>query len=150
MRAIDEITILAVVAAHATGTTRIRDAADLRGKESDRLETIAETLRACGVVVREYPDGLDIEGGGARPPERVLRTHEDHRIAMAIAALAAPTGPHAIDDPACIAVSFPDFHPALAGGSSVAATPALARFSAANGLRTTRQRRSCRSTRSYR
>jgi 3-phosphoshikimate 1-carboxyvinyltransferase len=98
-----------VLAAHATGTTRIRDAGDLRGKESDRLTTIAETLTACGIVVREFPDGLDIEGGGARAPERVLRTHEDHRIAMAIAALAAPTGPHAIDDEHCIAVSFPDF-----------------------------------------
>ncbi len=111
VRAIDEITILAVLAAHAEGTTRIRDAADLRGKESDRLETIAETLRACGITVKEYPDGLDITGGGARPPERVLRTHEDHRIAMAIAAFAAPSGPLSIDDAACIAVSFPDFVP---------------------------------------
>lgn len=109
VRAIDEITILAVLAAHAVGTTRIRDAADLRGKESDRLTTIAETLRACGVAVTEYPDGLDIEGGGARPPDRTLRTHDDHRIAMAIAVLAAPTGPHTIDDAACIAVSFPEF-----------------------------------------
>jgi 3-phosphoshikimate 1-carboxyvinyltransferase len=111
VRAIDEITILAVIAAHASGTTRIRDAADLRGKESDRLTTITETLRACGVEVTEYPDGLDIAGGRARAPERVLRTHDDHRIAMAIAALAAPTGPHTIDDAACIAVSFPDFVP---------------------------------------
>jgi len=109
VRAIDEVTILAVVAAHAAGTTRIRDAADLRGKESDRLATIAETLRACGIAVVEHPDGLDITGGGARSPDRTLRTHEDHRIAMAIAALAAPTGPHTIDDPDCIAVSFPDF-----------------------------------------
>jgi len=125
VRAIDEITILAVLAAHASGTTQIRDAADLRGKESDRLSTIVETLRACGVEVREYPDGLDIEGGGAHAPERTLRTHEDHRIAMAIAALAAPTGPHAIDDPACIAVSFPEFVPlwqrAQAWGNSGAA-----------------------------
>lgn len=111
VRAIDEITILAVVAAHAAGVTRIRDAGDLRGKESDRLTTIAETLRACGVDVRELPDGLDITGGAARPPERTLRTHEDHRIAMAIATLAAPSGPHAVDDAGCIAVSFPEFVP---------------------------------------
>jgi 3-phosphoshikimate 1-carboxyvinyltransferase len=111
VRAIDEITILAVVAAHAAGTTHIRDAADLRGKESDRLTTITETLRACGVTVAERPDGLDITGGGAHAPERTLRTYEDHRIAMAIAVLAAATGPHAIDDDACIAVSFPDFTP---------------------------------------
>jgi len=111
VRAIDEIPIVAVVAAHARGTTRIRDAADLRGKESDRLTTIAETLRACGVEVREHPDGLDVTGGGAKPPARTLRTYGDHRIAMAIAALAAPTGSHTIDDAACIAVSFPEFVP---------------------------------------
>ena len=115
VRAIDEITILAVAAAHARGTTRIRDAGDLRGKESDRLATITETLRACSVEVVEHPDGLDITGGGARAPQRTLRTHEDHRIAMAIAALAAPTGPHAIDDAECIAVSFPEFVPLWRG-----------------------------------
>lgn len=109
VRAIDEITILSVAAAHATGTTQIRDAADLRGKESDRLTTIAQTLRACGVSVVEYPDGLDVIGGGARSPQRQLRSFGDHRIAMAIAALAAPTGPHSIDEGECIAVSFPDF-----------------------------------------
>ena len=111
VRAIDEITILAVIAAHAIGTTHIRGAADLRGKESDRLTTITETLRACNVGVVEHHDGLDIEGGTAKPPERLLRTYDDHRIAMAIAALAAPTGPHKIDDVACIAVSFPEFVP---------------------------------------
>ncbi len=116
VRAIDEIPILAVVAAHARGTTSIRGAADLRGKESDRLATVTETLRACGVAVEEFTDGLDITGGGARPPGRTLRTYEDHRIAMAIAALAAPTGPHPIDDEHCIAVSFPDFVPLWESG----------------------------------
>jgi len=115
VRAIDEITVLAVAAAHASGTTNIRDAADLRGKESDRLTTITETLRACGVTVTEQADGLDITGGGAHTPVRTLRTYGDHRIAMAIAVLAAPTGPHAIDDEDCIAVSFPDFVPLWRG-----------------------------------
>jgi len=109
VRAIDEIPILAVAAAHATGTTRIRDAAELRAKESDRIAVIATTLRACGVDVVEHPDGFDVTGGGARPPAQPLATHGDHRIAMAIAALAAPTGPHTIDDAHCSAVSFPDF-----------------------------------------
>ncbi len=118
VRAIDEITILAVVAAHAEGTTHIRGAADLRGKESDRLTTITETLRACGVAVTEHHDGLDIEGGTAKAPGRQLRTYDDHRIAMAIAALAAPTGPHAIDDVACIAVSFPEFVPLWVGAQA--------------------------------
>jgi 3-phosphoshikimate 1-carboxyvinyltransferase len=123
VRAIDEVTILAVVAAHADGITRIRDAADLRGKESDRLATIAETLRTCGVTVAEQPDGLDITGGGARVPGVPLRTYEDHRIAMAVAALAAPTGPHAIDDAGCIAVSFPDFTP-MWSAAQAAGSPA--------------------------
>jgi 3-phosphoshikimate 1-carboxyvinyltransferase len=109
VRAIDEVTILAVAAAHASGTTHVRDAADLRGKESDRLTTIAQTLRACGIAVAEHPDGLDIAGGTARLPDRILPTFGDHRIAMAIAALAAPIGTHRIDDRECIAVSFPDF-----------------------------------------
>ncbi len=121
VRAIDEITILAVAAAHATGTTSIRDAGDLRGKESDRLSTITETLRACGIGVVEHPDGLDITGGNAKVPERTLLTHADHRIAMAIAVLAAPTGPHAIDDEECIAVSFPDFVPLWRGAQVSAA-----------------------------
>ena len=109
VRAIDEVTIIAVAAAHAEGTTRIRDAADLRGKESDRLTTITATLRACGVEVVEHPDGLDIVGGSARLPDRTLHAFDDHRIAMAVAALAAPLGDHAIDDAACIDISFPGF-----------------------------------------
>ncbi len=118
VRAIDEIAILAVVASHARGTTHIRDAADLRGKESDRLTAIAQTLRACGVRVDELPDGLDIVGGSARVPRGTLRTYDDHRIAMAIAALAAPTGPHAVDDAGCIAVSFPGFVPLWRGAQA--------------------------------
>jgi 3-phosphoshikimate 1-carboxyvinyltransferase len=109
VRAIDEIPILAVAAAHATGTTRVRDAAELRAKESDRVAVVATTLRACGVEVVEHPDGFDVTGGGARPPAQPLATHGDHRIAMAIAALAAPTGQHTIDDGHCATVSFPEF-----------------------------------------
>jgi 3-phosphoshikimate 1-carboxyvinyltransferase len=111
VRAIDEVPAFAVAAAHAAGTTRIRDASELRAKESDRLDALAATLRACGVEVREYPDGLDITGGTARPPKDTLQTRGDHRIAMAIAALAAPSGPHEIDDAGCIAISFPEFEP---------------------------------------
>lgn len=109
VRAIDEIPVLAVAAAHARGTTTIRGAQDLRAKESDRIATTAAMLRACGIGVEELADGMEIRGGGAHAPERILETHDDHRIAMAAAVLAAPTGPHAIDDAACIAVSFPEF-----------------------------------------
>jgi len=109
VRAIDEIPIIAVAASQATGTTKVRDAAELRSKESDRIAAVAEMLRACGVAVVEHADGFDITGGGARAPSRALATHSDHRIAMAVAALAAPTGSHEIDDADCIAVSFPEF-----------------------------------------
>jgi len=111
VRAIDEVTILAAVAAHATGTTRIAGAAELRAKESDRLASMSQTLRACGVTVTEYADGLAVTGGGARVPDTTLQAHDDHRIAMAVATLAAAVGPHTIDDAGCIAVSFPDFVP---------------------------------------
>lgn len=109
VRSIDEIAVLAIAAAHADGTTHIRDAGELRAKESDRLSAIAEMLRACGVAVVERPDGLDIAGGTARVPEHRLQIHGDHRIAMAIAVLAAPTGPHVLDDANCIDISFPGF-----------------------------------------
>ncbi len=109
VRAVDEIAVLAMAAAHAQGTTHLRNAGDLRTKESDRLSALAETLRACGVEVIEYSDGLDITGGTPRMPAATLRAHGDHRIAMAIAALAAPTGSHAIDDGDCIDVSYPGF-----------------------------------------
>jgi len=109
VRAIDEIPILAVAAAHAYGTTRIRGAAELRSKESDRLTAIAQTLRACNLGVIEHSDGLDITGGSARVPAKTLQTWSDHRIAMSVAALAAPAGQHRIDDAECIDVSFPGF-----------------------------------------
>jgi 3-phosphoshikimate 1-carboxyvinyltransferase len=109
VRGIDEIPIAAVAAAHASGTTRIRGAGDLRAKESDRLSAMSGTLRACGIVVTEHDDGLDVTGGGAVAPQQTLQSFDDHRIAMAIAALAAPTGAHAVDDAACAAISYPDF-----------------------------------------
>jgi len=109
VRAIDEVPILAIVAAYAEGTTHIRGAGDLRAKESDRLAAVTQTLRACGVAVEEFDDGLDITGGRVRAPERVLAAFDDHRIAMAVAALAAPTADMDVDDVACVAVSFPGF-----------------------------------------
>jgi 3-phosphoshikimate 1-carboxyvinyltransferase len=109
VRAIDEIPVLAVAAAHAAGTTSVRDAAELRAKESDRLAAVGDILRRCGIEVIDRPDGFDVTGGGAHPPAEALATEGDHRLAMSIATLAAPTGPHAVDDADCIAVSFPEF-----------------------------------------
>ncbi|TAM74786.1 3-phosphoshikimate 1-carboxyvinyltransferase [bacterium] len=110
---IDEVPALAVAAAFAHGTTRIRNAAELRVKESDRVETIAAMLEAAGVAVARHPDGLDVTGV-ERLNERIeVASHGDHRIAMAAAALAAgsPAGVH-VDDADCARVSYPQFHEA--------------------------------------
>ncbi|NJN87187.1 MAG: 3-phosphoshikimate 1-carboxyvinyltransferase, partial [Leptolyngbyaceae cyanobacterium SL_7_1] len=110
---IDEIPILAVAAALATGTTRIRDAAELRVKESDRLAVIASQLTRMGAKITEYPDGLEIVGGAALVGSAV-DSFTDHRIAMAlaIAALVAK-GTTTIHRAEAAAVSYPDFVPTL-------------------------------------
>ncbi|HUH04252.1 MAG TPA: 3-phosphoshikimate 1-carboxyvinyltransferase [Kofleriaceae bacterium] len=111
VRAIDELPILAVVAARATGSTEFRDAAELRVKESDRIATTCAMLRAFGVEVDERPDGFTVHGVGDRPfSPATIDAAGDHRIAMsaAVAALRA-SGPVRIDDVANVATSFPTF-----------------------------------------
>ena len=110
---IDEIPVLAVAAALAQGRTVIRDAAELRVKETDRIEATAAFLRALGADVTERPDGLVIEGGRPLAGARV-EARDDHRIAMAaaVAALSA-AGPTTIRGAEAAAVSFPGFWAAL-------------------------------------
>jgi len=112
-RLIDEIPILAVAAAFARGTTVIRDAAELRVKESDRITVMATQLNRLGAQVTELPDGLEITGGTPLSGTDV-DSHADHRIAMslAIAALNA-TGTTTIHGAEAAAVSYPDFIPTL-------------------------------------
>ncbi|HEX4458567.1 MAG TPA: 3-phosphoshikimate 1-carboxyvinyltransferase, partial [Polyangia bacterium] len=115
VRAIDELPLLAAIAAHASGDTRIRDAAELRVKESDRIAATAGMLRALGVEVEEHPDGMTVRGGrGVRAG--VVESHGDHRIAMAgaICALAAAAGETIIRDTRNVATSFPTFARVLA------------------------------------
>jgi 3-phosphoshikimate 1-carboxyvinyltransferase len=111
VRAIDELPVLAVVAACAAGATEFRDAGELRVKESDRIATTCAMLRGLGVEVEEFPDGFRVEGRAGQPL-RACRVDAcgDHRIAMsaAVAALAAD-GPVRIDDAANVATSFPTF-----------------------------------------
>lgn len=108
-RAIDEFPVISVAAALAKGTTVIRDAKELRVKETDRIKAMADNLRLGGVAVEESDDGMTIHGG-----ERIVPFHADscgdHRIAMSmiIASLAADA-PCTIDDTECISTSFPDF-----------------------------------------
>ncbi len=108
-RAIDELPVIAVAAAFADGTTSIREAAELRVKESDRIATIAAGLRALGADVKELPDGLEITGR-ERLAGTVCESHGDHRIAMslAVAGLAA-SGSTTVRDAAWIETSFPGF-----------------------------------------
>jgi len=108
-RLIDEIPILAVAAALAEGKTEIRDAAELRVKESDRIRVLAELLGRIGVSVTERPDGLEIEGGSVLRSATV-DSRGDHRMAMsmAVAALKAQ-GPLTIQDVDCVKTSFPSF-----------------------------------------
>lgn len=112
-RLIDEIPILAVAAALAQGTTYIRDAAELRVKESDRIAVMAQQLTQMGATVTEHPDGMEISGGATLKGTEV-DSHTDHRIAMslAIAALAA-SGTTIIRRAEAAAISYPDFVPTL-------------------------------------
>lgn len=110
-RAVDEIPILCVAAACAKGTTIIRDAAELRVKESDRLAVMAEVLRAFGVEARELPDGLEIVGRPEGPLRAAtVEAHDDHRIAMSAAVLALRAdGESVVRGVDNVATSFPGF-----------------------------------------
>jgi 3-phosphoshikimate 1-carboxyvinyltransferase len=111
---IDEIPVLAVLGTRTQNGVRIRDASELRVKESDRIHAVATNLRALGAEVEEFPDGLFVPGrqtlrGG------VVDSFGDHRIAMAfaVAGLVAQ-GPVTILNPDCVGISFPSFFEILA------------------------------------
>ncbi|GAB4241810.1 MAG: 3-phosphoshikimate 1-carboxyvinyltransferase [Stanieria sp.] len=108
-RLIDEIPILAVAAAFAQGTTIIKDAAELRVKESDRLAVMAAELNKMGAKITELPDGLEITGGKTLTGAEV-DSYTDHRIAMslAIASLMA-TGTTTIHRAEAASISYPNF-----------------------------------------
>jgi 3-phosphoshikimate 1-carboxyvinyltransferase len=108
-RLVDEIPILAVAACAAQGKTVIRDAAELRVKESDRLAVVACELGKLGAAIEEFPDGLVILGEQSLQGAAV-QSYGDHRIAMslAIAGLIA-RGTTTIAEPACATVSYPNF-----------------------------------------
>jgi 3-phosphoshikimate 1-carboxyvinyltransferase len=106
---IDELPIIAVAGALAEGDTEIRDAHELRVKETDRIAAMAGNLRAFGVTVTEHDDGMTIHGGAAVRGARV-RSFGDHRIAMACAILGLfAKGETTIEEVGCIATSYPTF-----------------------------------------
>jgi len=110
---IDELPLLAVVGTQVPGGIEIRDAAELRRKESDRIDVTVKNLRAMGAEVQEFEDGLAVHGR-TQLRGAMLDSHGDHRIAMAfaVAALTA-AGDSEIAGAQCVSVSFPDFFPLL-------------------------------------
>lgn len=108
---IDELPMLAVTGALATGDTVIRDAAELRVKESDRIAVTAAHLRAFGVEVEEHADGMTVRGPAKlHAPSEPLESHGDHRITMSMAMLATfADAPVKLEQVECVATSYPDF-----------------------------------------
>lgn len=105
---IDELPLLMALAVTATGITRIRGAAELRVKESDRIAVMATGLQALGVALKEYPDGIDIQGGKVLGGS--VKSAGDHRCAMSFAVLAQVASSDVqIEDAQYIATSYPGF-----------------------------------------
>ncbi|MBL7017050.1 MAG: 3-phosphoshikimate 1-carboxyvinyltransferase [Kiritimatiellales bacterium] len=119
---IDELPLVAVVGALAEGKTVIRDAAELRVKESDRIAVTAAHLRAFGVEVTEQPDGMTVTGPATlTAPDEPLESHGDHRITMSMAVLSTfGNGPVELRNVECVQTSYPDFwsHLEQLGGKS--------------------------------
>ena len=115
VRAIDELPILAVAATQARGETLVRDAAELRVKETDRVATTVAELRRLGAAIEARPDGFLVQG-----PTRLrgapVDSHGDHRLAMAhVVAGLVTEGETVVHDCGCIPDSFPGFEALLAG-----------------------------------
>lgn len=113
VRMIDEFPVFAIAAALAEGPTVVSDAAELRLKESDRIRSITEQLRAIGIAIEEQPDGFRLPGS-AMPTGGFVNSKDDHRIAMALACAGlVSSGPVLIENPEIIHESFPEFVPTL-------------------------------------
>jgi 3-phosphoshikimate 1-carboxyvinyltransferase len=111
---IDELPLLMALAATASGMTRIRGAAELRVKESDRIAVMAAGLQGLGVELREYPDGIDIQGGKVAGGQ--VQSAADHRCAMSFAVLAqVASSDLEIEDAQYIATSYPGFWDDMTG-----------------------------------
>ena len=107
---IDEIPVIAVMASAAVGTTTIRDSAELKVKESNRIATVTENLRAMGAAINPTADGMIIEGGKALHGA-TIQTYLDHRIAMAFTVASLLTEEEVtLDHPECVTISYPEFY----------------------------------------
>lgn len=109
VRCLDELPVLALAGARSAGGLRVRDAGELRVKESDRIAALARTFAALGLVLEEQRDGFDVPGG-QRPAGGRIDAEGDHRIAMTAAVAATlGTGPVDIDGFGSVATSYPGF-----------------------------------------
>jgi 3-phosphoshikimate 1-carboxyvinyltransferase len=112
---IDELVMLACLATRAEGDTIVRGAEELRVKESDRIAGVVNNLRAIGATAEETSDGFIVRGTRT-PLHGLVRTRGDHRVAMSFGVLASlPGNEIRVDDPSCVAVSYPRFWEDLAG-----------------------------------
>jgi 3-phosphoshikimate 1-carboxyvinyltransferase len=103
---IDELPALSIAFASAKGTSIVRNAEELRVKESDRITTVVEGLKKCGIEVDEQPDGYSVKG--AKLQSAVINSHGDHRIAMSFLIAGLQCGME-VEDVECINTSFPNF-----------------------------------------
>ena len=107
---IDELPLLAAVASMAEGKTIIKDATELKVKESNRIKVMCEELSKLGVNVLETEDGMEIEGTNKLLGNVTISTHDDHRIAMTFAILGLISeGEIKLDNKACVEISYPEF-----------------------------------------
>lgn len=112
-RLIDELPVIMAVSAFAEGSTRIRDAQELKVKESNRLAVLSENFHLLGIRASETDDGMYIEGNSGIPCPARIRCHKDHRIAMSFAVLSLLADGIVLDDADCVSISYPGFFSAL-------------------------------------
>jgi 3-phosphoshikimate 1-carboxyvinyltransferase len=107
---VDELPLFALAAAFARGSSRVRGAGELRVKETDRIETVTDSLRTLGVRMRASDDGFEVRGVPSRPRGGAMRSNGDHRVAMlgAVAGLVSREGVE-VGGADAVAISFPGF-----------------------------------------
>ncbi len=109
-RLIDEIPIIAIAGCFANGTTIIKDAAELKVKESNRISAMVTELKKMGANITETDDGMIIEGGNPLKGA-IVESYDDHRIAMSMAIAGLVTeGETTIKNGNCVDISFPEFY----------------------------------------
>lgn len=113
---IDELPVLSIAMACASGKSIIKNAEELRVKESDRIKTVVDNLNLCGIVTEEYPDGYAVQGGELQ--KAVVNSYGDHRIAMSFLIAGLRCGME-VEDIECINTSFPNFFELLSACTKV-------------------------------